>query len=77
MTEQEYTPKYKFNLGKISIREYRELFDKDTTHEQEYEIMAKCIDMTAEEIGDLPQPEFRLLMSDFIKAASKPLDDPN
>jgi len=64
------------DLGKISIREYRELLNtKD--QDQEDGILAKVAGITVEELLSLPQPDYRRVVDTFFKAAREPLADPN
>lgn len=65
------------DLGKISIREYRALFDKTQTRDDEDATMAKVAGMTVDELLDLPQPDYRRLTTAFMKKAAAPLADPN
>jgi len=67
----------KIDLSRITIKEYRALFDKDQPQAEEDAIMAKCADITVDDLLALPQPEYRRLVKLFFDEARKPLDDPN
>jgi hypothetical protein len=62
-------------MYQISQREYRSLFDAKQPDSAGDEIIAKTCELTAGDIGDLPQPEWRLLMAAFFAKARKPVDD--
>jgi len=65
------------DMMQITQREYRSLFDKDQKPEEEDAIIGKAFGLTADEVADLPQPDYRLLGREFFRAAKGPLDDPN
>ena len=64
-----------FDLLKISQKEYRALFSNAQPDTEGDEIVGRCCGMSAEEVGDLPQPDYRRLVRAFFKRASEPLDD--
>jgi hypothetical protein len=66
-----------FDLNKISIREYRALFDRNQPDDDEYRTLAKVTGISAKEIGDLPFLEWRRLYLAFIERCAQPLSDPN
>lgn len=66
-----------FDLSKISIREYRALFDTGQPEEDEYRTLAKATGLSAKEIGDLSFPEWRKLYRAFLEKCAQPLADPN
>ena len=43
-----------FDLSKMTIREYRALFDAGQPEEDEYKTLAKVSGLSEDEIGDLP-----------------------
>jgi hypothetical protein len=63
------------DLRRITIREYRELV---TTKDQPREdaLIAQVVGLTADELLDLPQPDYRLVVDRFFKTATEPLADP-
>lgn len=65
------------DLNRITIREYRSLFDPAQAREDEDAIIAKAFGVTVEEMLDLSQPEYRRLTKIFFEKAREPLDDPN
>ena len=66
-----------FDLGKLTIREYRALFDVSQPDEDEYKTLAKVTGLSAKEIGDLPFLEWRKLYRAFLEKCSQPVADPN
>ena len=65
------------DLNKITVKEFRSLFNADQTPEEGDAILAKCCGMTVEEISALPYQEYRKLVKAFYDAAREPLSDPN
>lgn len=65
-----------FNLMKITIDEYRSLFSPTQPPQAGDEVIAKTCDISAAEIGKLPQPEYRKLFKAFLEKASTPLENP-
>ncbi len=67
----------KIDLSRITIREYRSLFDQDKTDAQSDELVARACGITVGELLDLSQPDYRRLLKRFFETAREPLDDPN
>ena len=65
------------DLYAVSMREYRALLDREQPAEEGDAILGKAFGLTAAEVSDLPQPEWRRLVAAFFKAAREPLADPN
>jgi hypothetical protein len=65
------------DLTKISLREYRALFDKNQKPEEEDKVLCRVFDMTLEEYQTLPYPTWRKLTELFFEQARSPLADPN
>lgn len=66
-----------FDLSKLTIKEYRALFDPSQPHAEEYATLAKVTGLKAEDIEKLPLLEWRKFYKAFLEACSQPLDDPN
>ena len=66
-----------FDLNRISIREYRALFDREQSEGDEYATLAKAAGMTADEVGALGYEDWRRFGQAFFKKAREPLADPN
>ena len=65
------------DLNKISIKEYRALFDPDQPEEEEYAILAKVCNLKPENISALGYDDWRKLIRAFFDKARQPLADPN
>jgi hypothetical protein len=65
------------DLHKITIREYRSLFDRAQPQENEDALIARCVGMTLDEYLSLSQPDYRRVGEAFLKRAREPLADPN
>jgi hypothetical protein len=65
------------DLNKITIAEYRSLFDKNQTQDEEDQIIAKAAGLTVEELRALTYIEYRRLTAAFFDTAKNPLADPN
>ena len=61
----------------ITMREYRSLFDQSTTPDQDDRVYAKALGLTADELVDLPQPDYRQACYAVLDVARKPLENPN
>lgn len=66
-----------FDLSKMTVREYRALFDPKGKTEIEDKIISRVADLTIDEYLDLTQPDWRLLLLTFFKRAREPLASPN
>lgn len=65
------------DMSRITIKEYRALFDKGQAQADEDGTIAKACGITVDELLELSQPDYRRLIARFRKAAMEPLDDPN
>ncbi len=65
------------DLNRITIREYRSLFDKEQKQEDEDAVIAKACGITVDELLGLSQPEYRKCIKAFFDKAREPLTDPN
>lgn len=64
-----------FDFSRVTIKEYRSLFDKSQPQDEEDEIVARVAGITVDELQALPVPEYRRLMREFIKAATTPVEE--
>ena len=69
--------KFEVDLSRISIKEYRLLFDTAHTPEQDDELYARCLGLTIDELQALPLPDYRRAIAEFFIKAREPLSDPN
>lgn len=61
---------------KTSNKEWRKITNPKTTEEEEFEILAKASGLKVEEIGNIPQPDYRLILDAFLRLAIQPLTNP-
>ena len=66
-----------FDLEKMTIKEFRELFDNNQPDSKGDEVMARVSGMTVEEIEALSFNEYKKFSKAFFKKAKEPLADPN
>ena len=66
-----------FDLGKMSLREYRGLFSKEQPQDEEDKIISRVSGLELDEYLDMPQPDWRRLMTALFKKAREPLADPS
>jgi hypothetical protein len=65
-----------FDLDRITIKEYRTLFEDRQTDEAGDAIIAKCTGLTVDQVQSLGQNEWRRLVKAFFAKAREPLSDP-
>ena len=66
-----------FDLSKISIGEYKALFDRDQSDEDEYATLAKVSGVEAVDVEAMPLDDWKRFYKAFITKATSPLADPN
>ena len=64
------------DLMKPSAKEWRQITNPKTTEQEEYAILAKATGMSAEELAELPQPDYRLVIDAFVRLGTQPLTNP-
>lgn len=65
------------DLSLITMREFRSLFEVDSTTEDSDRLLARCAGLTLDELIDLPYPDYRRVFAEFLERARNPLSDPN
>ena len=60
---------YSYDFSKISIKEYRSLFDPKQPNSEEYEIMARCAGLEPIEVENMPFDEWRRFSKGLFDAA--------
>lgn len=66
------------DMHRVTIAEWRSLFDQETTIDQEDAIISRAFGLNGyEEVQALSQPDYRLLAKLFFDAGTEPLADPN
>lgn len=63
------------DLSKITIKEYRIIFNKETKQDDEDALIARCYGMSLKEYQALPYPDWKVLFTAFFEEARKPLAD--
>jgi hypothetical protein len=66
-----------FDLSKMTLRQYRGLFDIKKKAVEEDPIISAVSGLTIEEYLDLPHPDWKRLLAALFKKAREPLADPN
>jgi hypothetical protein len=64
-----------FDLGRITVREYRSLADPEQRKDQEDEVLAKAIGWTVEQVLDMPVLDYKRVWVAFFQAFSRPVRD--
>lgn len=64
------------DTNRVSIKEFRSLFDAQQPDDEEYAIIGKIIGKTGEQVSELGQLDYRRVLDAVIKAAGEPLPDP-
>jgi hypothetical protein len=65
-----------FDFYKITIKEWRSMFEKDEPDEKNSEKVARICGLTLKEFDGLAYPDHFLLMQKFWERARDPLTDP-
>lgn len=65
------------DLYAVTRKDFREFVNPRGKMEVEDQFVAKVTGLTIEEVGNLPEPDFRLCVRQIIKAIREPLADPN
>lgn len=67
-----------FDLYQMTVREWNTLIDLDNppTREYEYGLIAKCCELAAEDIQELPLPDYQKLTRAFFKKVTTPEEAP-
>lgn len=65
------------DLNKITLREFRALFDPKQKPEDEDATLCKVAGLTLEEYQALPYLDFRRLTQAILRKVKEPLADPN
>ncbi len=65
------------DLGQISIKEWRSLRDPAQPDKEEFALIARVIGWKAEDIEDIKQPDYQLLINALVARSVNPVSDPN
>ena len=66
-----------FDLNKITIKEYREIFDPTETNEDSDRKLAKVCGMELDEVLSISYLDYRQLVNAFFRKCKEPLAVPN
>lgn len=68
---------HKPDLTKISLKEYRSLFDKSQPQEEEDALLARVFGFESGEqmVTELTQPEFKRLLDEMLRMARDPVEN--
>jgi hypothetical protein len=66
-----------FDLDKLSMREYRAYCKGSLLNDDDDQVLGRVTGLPAETFGDLPQPEYRRVVTAFLAKAREPLADPS
>jgi hypothetical protein len=66
-----------FDLSRMSIREYRGMFDPQEDDNKTDETLARVAGLTLDELQSLPYPDYRKLARAFFSRCRQPDADPN
>lgn len=66
-----------FDLSKMTIKEYRALFDPAQPDEDEFKTLSKVTGVEADVLGNMDYITYRRLLTAFFAKAREPLADPN
>ena len=64
------------DISKISTSEWKSITRAGLSDEEEYALIGKVTNIKPEELAEMPQPDYRLLVDLFIKAGTQPLTNP-
>ena len=66
------------DIGRISVREYRALFNPEQKQDDEDSTLAKVAGLAVDELLDLSQPDYRRIITAMLADAKQQLDaDPS
>lgn len=68
---------FEIDLNKITIIEYRGIFDKEESNDKSDETVAKTIGLTLEELQALGFVDYRTVMSAFFQKVRDVMNSPN
>jgi hypothetical protein len=66
-----------FDLGTLTVKEYRALFDPKQSQADEDATMAKVTGLSTDELQALPLLEWKRVYRRFLTVCAQPLADPN
>lgn len=64
------------DLMKVKTKDWKKITRGGVTDEEEYEILGRVTGLKAEELSELLQPDYRLLIENFVRLGTQPLENP-
>ena len=65
------------DLGQITIKEWKSLFNPAQPDEDEFALISRVTGWEVEELENIKQPDYRLLMVELVARSLNPVSDPN
>ncbi len=65
------------DLSQITIKEWRSLRDPAQPDEEEFALIARVIGWKVEDVENIKQPDYRLLIIELVARSINPVSDPN
>lgn len=64
------------DMMKITTSDWKKITRAGLTDEEEYTILTSVTGLGLDELGTMPQPDYRMLVDAFIRAGTQPLSNP-
>ena len=64
------------DLMKVSAQEWKDITKPSQSNEDEAVIISKACGIPANELLEMPQPDYRLIIDSFIRLGTQPLTNP-
>ena len=65
------------DLYQLTIKEWRSLSNPGQPEEEEFALIAKVIEWKVEDLEQMKQPDYELMLAAIITRARNPVSDPN
>jgi hypothetical protein len=65
------------DLGKITIKEWKSLFNPAQPDEDEFALISRITGLSVDDVENMKQPDYRLLMVELVARSLNPVSDPN
>jgi hypothetical protein len=65
------------DLWQLTIKEWRSLRNPSQPEEEEFALISRIINWSIEDIEEIKQPDYELLLREIIKRSINPVTDPN
>ena len=64
------------DLMKVKTKDWKRITRGAVTDEEEYDILTKVTGLSAEDLLEMQQPDYRLLIEKFVEVGTQPLKNP-